>query len=161
MAAKTGSEKGGKNTKKSSVLLIIIIVLLLIVILAAVLIFTGIVKLPFLSVAQGQTEETALQPRLLYSLQEFQVNLADSGTKRFLRTSIDLAYNEKKLTKELETRQSEIRSLIITVLRSKHVADLGEPGGMKSLEEDLLATLNSALVEGEIMAVYYREFIFQ
>jgi flagellar FliL protein len=166
MAAKAGTDKeaaeakGGKKKKGRPLLLIIIIVILLVVILALGALFFIFDGFPF-SGGDDVQEEVVEQPRYLYSLQEFQVNLADPGTRRFLRTTLDLAYDEKSLTKELESRESEIRSLIISVLRSKYVVDLDEPGGMKGLEQDLLHVLNSALVEGEIKAIYYREFIFQ
>lgn len=166
MAAKAVAEKeaaeGKKKKKGKPLLLIIIVVILLVVILALGVVFLLFDGFSFIGGSDDAAEEEVVEPpRFLYSLKEFQVNLADPGTRRFLRTTMDLAYNEKALTKELETRESEIRSLIISVLRSKYVVDLDEPGGMKGLEQDLLHVLNSALVEGEIKAIYYREFIFQ
>ena len=168
MAAKTGSEKEtagakDKKTKKGSPLLLLTSALLLVLICLVALVFTGIIKLPFLKQAAAVPQAAAeqAQPRFLYSLHEFQVNLADSGSKRFLRTTIDLAYDDKKLAKEIEARESEVRSVIISVLRGKHTADLGEPGGMKGLEQDLLKALNDTLSKGEVKAIYYREFIFQ
>jgi flagellar protein FliL len=155
--------KAGKSKKKRSPLLLILLIGIPVLLLGALLgVHFLMGGLPFLSSSEEDVAEVVeALPRYTFAMQEFQVNLADEGTRRFLRTTIDLAYNEKKLTKEIETRQSELRSHIISVLRSKFVSDLGEPGGMEALEQDLLQRLNSLLKVGEIEAIYYKEFIFQ
>lgn len=157
------SKEGKKEKKRKPVILFIIIgvVLLLILGTAAFFIFFG-GGLPFLGSDDTDAhEEVAAPPRFTYPMAEFQVNLYDPVARRFLRMKIDLAYDEKALNKEIETRESELRSSIIEVLRSKTVDDLDEPGGMKALEEDLLEVVNNVLLEGEVRAIYYKEFIFQ
>jgi len=155
--------KTGKEKKKRSPLLLILLIGIPFLLLGGLAVFHFFLGgLPFLSSGEEEVAEVVeARPRHTYAMQEFQVNLADEGTRRFLRTTIDLAYNEKALTKEIETRQSELRSHIISILRSKYVSDLGEPGGMQALEQDLLQKLNSLLEAGEIEAIYYKEFIFQ
>lgn len=169
MAAKTDlengetTEKGAKKEKKRKPLLLIILVLVLVLIIGAVVAFFFFRdSLPFFG-SGDETEEAEAEerPSLIYSMREFQVNLADQGTRRFLRTTMDLAFNEKALTKEIEERESELRSHIISILRSKFVIDLDEPGGMKNLEIELIERLNSVLESGTIEAIYYNEFIFQ
>ncbi len=165
MADKTKEKNetpGGKKKKNK-------LWLILIIILVAVLLSIGLLgflflggNLPFFdNTADKPDQVSADPPRYIYSMAEFQVNLADPGTRRFLRTTIDLAYNEKALTKEIERRESELRSQIISILRSKYVLDLDEPGGMDQLEGDLIEQLNGLLEAGEIEAIYYKEFIFQ
>ncbi len=169
MAAKTDVENGettdkkAKKEKKRKPLLLIILILVLVLIVGGVAaIFFLRNSLPFFGGGEATEEvQEEERPRLLYSMREFQVNLADQGTRRFLRTTMDLAYNEKKLTKEIEARESELRSHIISILRSKFVIDLDEPGGMKNLEKELIERLNSVLENGTIEAIYYKEFIFQ
>ncbi len=118
-------------------------------------------SLPLISRLLGEETAENTIPSYIYPLREFQVNLADPGSRRFLRITIDLAYDDRALTKELEERDSEVRSHIIAVLRSKYVVDLDEPGGMEKLEQDLIQRLNSFLEEGEIKAIYYKELIYQ
>ena len=169
MVAKTNAEesevteKGAKKAKKRKPLLLIILMLVLVLIIGGVTtIFFLRNSLPFFG-SGDETEEVQAEerPRLIYAMREFQVNLADQGTRRFLRTTMDFAYNEKALTKEIEARESELRSHIISILRSKLAIDLDEPGGMKNLEIELIERLNSVLENGTIEAIYYKEFIFQ
>lgn len=170
MAADAKAEKGeneGKETKKAKkgkpVILFIIIGVVLLLILGAVAFFIFFGDgLPFLSSSNTDAQEEVIEPpRFTYPMAEFQVNLYDPITRRFLRMKIDLAFDERALNKEIEDRESELRSSIIEVLRSKTVEDLDEPGGMKALEEDLLEVVNNVLIEGEVRAIYYKEFIFQ
>lgn len=166
MAAKTenneaeGKEEQGKK-RKPLLLIILVVVFLLILGTLAFFFFVG-GGLPFLGSDETEDQEDAdLRPRFSYAMSEFQVNLHDPVTRRFLRMTIELAYDEKALNKEIEERESELRSTIIEILRSKRVEDLDEPGGMKSLEADLLQGINEILNEGEVKTIYYLEFIFQ
>lgn len=155
------AEKEKVAEKKNPPWLIIILTgtfLLAALALGAFYLLTG--NLPFLTRDGSVTVENSV-PRYTYSMREFQVNLADSGSRRFLRMTIDLAYDERALAKELEERDSELRSHIIAVLRSKYVVDLDEPGGMENLERDILQRLNALLEKGDIRAVYYKELIYQ
>ena len=156
------SEQGGKGGKKRKPLLLIVIIPVLLLAAGGLAFFFFGESLPFIE-TPGEPGDSASDgpPRHLYAMSEFQVNLADPGTRRFLRMKVDLAYNERGLNREIEERESELRSHIISILRSKFIADLEEPGGMKSLEEELLDRLNSILDSGKLEAIYYKEFIFQ
>ncbi len=155
-------EQGEIKVKKRKPLLLIIVIFILVLILGGLAFFFFGDSLPFISERNG-TEAVVddSPPDHIYQMSEFQVNLADPGTRRFLRVTMDFAYDDRALTREIEERESEVRSHIISILRSKFVEDLEEPGGMKALEEDIIERLNSVLDSGEIKAIYYKEFIFQ
>ncbi len=101
------------------------------------------------------------QPRYIESMREFQVNLADEGGRRYLRVSFELGFNESRLRNELESRDSEIRSEIMAVLRAKTVEDLQEPGGQNALKDEIILSMNDILVTGVIQDLYFTEFIIQ
>ncbi|MGM0651885.1 MAG: flagellar basal body-associated FliL family protein [Bacillota bacterium] len=164
MTAKPAEEKvegKGKEGKKGKPLLLIILIIVLVLGLGAAGLFFFGVGLPFLGDDSADQPDVETPPEYSYSMEEYQVNLADPGNRRFLRMTIDLAYDEKDLAGEIEEREAELRSKIISVLRSKYVEDLEEPGGMESLEQDLLRAINDILNTGEVEAIYYKEFIFQ
>ena len=101
------------------------------------------------------------QPRYIESMRDFQVNLADTGGRRYLRVNFELGFNESRLQNELDSRNSEIRSEIIAVLRAKTVEDLQEPGGQSALKDEIILRMNEVLVTGEIQDLYFTEFIIQ
>ncbi len=101
------------------------------------------------------------QPRFVEPIQDYQVNLADTGGRRYLRIRFEVGFNESRLQKELESRESEIRSEIIALLRSKTAEDLQEPGGQSMLKDEIIIRMNDILVSGEVRDLYYTEFIIQ
>lgn len=101
------------------------------------------------------------QPEYIEPLREFQVNLSDEGGRRYLRTHIHLGFDDRRLQGEMSSREEEIRSEIIALLRAKSVGDLQEPGGMNALGDDIIDRLNGILVTGELKAIYFTEFIIQ
>lgn len=117
--------------------------------------------LPFVTSDQGGDTTPGAFPRYSIPMKEFQVNLADQGARRFLRMRIYLAFDERALLKEIEERGPEIRSNIITILRSKTVADLDGPEGMEALRLVILDRLNELLQGGRITSLYFDELIIQ
>ncbi len=94
-------------------------------------------------------------------LREFVVNPADPGGRRFLKLDIYVAFDQDELRQEIEEREKEINTEIITLLRSKTVDDYQEPGGTEKLRRELVERLNQILEKGKIKEVYFEEFVFQ
>ena len=111
--------------------------------------------------ARGEQNSAPEEPRYVLPMKEFQVNLADPGAKRFLRTHICLAFNERRLQKEIEAREPELRSEIIAVLRGHTVADLAGPEGMEALRRAIVERLNAVLHDGQIETLYFDELLIQ
>lgn len=103
------------------------------------------------------------EPKLvLGSSQEFTANIVDPGMKRYLRVRMTFEYIESKaLVKELEVRNPEVRDAILGVLRSKTVAELVGVGTTEQLRAELVAAINYVLSEGEVLALYFTEFVIQ
>ncbi len=109
-------------------------------------------------------------PDHVMPLEEFTVNLADPGGNRFIRMEMYLGFDDGELGEELEERKPEVRTTIISFMRSKTVEDLSEPveeqegetqGGMDQLREDMAQELNQILETGEIETVYFNKFVVQ
>lgn len=90
-------------------------------------------------------------------IDSFVVNLADQG--RYLRTTITLEYTDTAVERELAAREYRVRDAIISVLRTKQVADL-QPSATGALREELITAINQAL-SGKIIGLYFDEFIIQ
>ena len=99
--------------------------------------------------------------RYLISIKEFQTNLADQGARRYIRLKIYLGSNDRSLAKEVERREPELRSVIITILRSTKVSDLEGGEGMDLLKSNILEQSNALILSGEIEDVFFDEFIIQ
>ncbi|MGI6413521.1 MAG: flagellar basal body-associated FliL family protein [Syntrophomonadaceae bacterium] len=93
------------------------------------------------------------------TLSSFTANLADH--RRYVRTTIILEYSSKKLEKELETSQHRIKDEILSVLRSKKVSDVDSAQKVEELKKELLRSINTQLVNGQITGLFFEEFIIQ
>ncbi|MHB1125902.1 MAG: flagellar basal body-associated FliL family protein [Bacillota bacterium] len=141
-------KEGGKSKKP-------IMILLAIIALAGVANFLGLFpgEKQVAELSPPQVEEFTKKP-----LEPFTVNLADPNFRRYLRVQVTLEYTGKELEEELEEKYHRMRDAIITTLRSKMAADLGND---VALREELLTTVNSVLVNGKITGIYFGDFIVQ
>lgn len=150
-------QRGGNE---KTLLILLIIVLVLFFITTAFFLFGKNLMAMLPPFATGKEKEE-IGPRYQINLKEFQVNLADHDGRRYLRVKLVLGYNTKALAKEIEQRENEMRSVVITLLRGKTVADLAEPGGTVNLQSDLMTELNRFLTTGALEAIYFDELIIQ
>lgn len=137
--------------------------LLWIGLVAVVLAAVGTSFLTFYLFGRGKDANVKVpQPKDMVSMSvgDFTVNLADKGGLHFLRASISLGIRGAKAEK-LKARESQIRDLVIQVLRGKTKADLENAQGLENLRKELLRKLSQALGEGQVYAVYFTDFVVQ
>lgn len=96
-----------------------------------------------------------------FTLDSFVVNLADADYRRYLRVTLTLEYCEPELEKELLAKKHRIRDVVIEVLRSKKIADLGSGGQTDALRKQLQEAINQNLTQGKIEGLYFEEFLVQ
>jgi flagellar protein FliL len=109
----------------------------------------------------GNPGEDEPIPLTYISPMDFTVNLADVGQRRYLKASVAFATNHKNLEKEILDRKPEIRDLVIELFRSRTVTDLNTLTGTEKLREEIKVQVNGRLKTGEILEVYFTEFIIQ
>jgi len=98
---------------------------------------------------------------ILVRMDEFVTNLAAADNRRFVKIQVDMEVGSPEAAKELLARTSQVRDQIFMVLRSRTVADLAGPEGMKRLGADLIAGANKVLSNGGVSAIYFVEFAIQ
>lgn len=100
----------------------------------------------------------------LVSFETFLVNLADPGGDRFLKATIRAVLSDPEVAEELqrdELTRSRVRDRIISVLTSRTVEDVANPGGKDSLRQQLLREINEALPDDVVTEVLFVEFVVQ
>jgi flagellar basal body-associated protein FliL len=107
--------------------------------------------------APNMAQEREL-PTYQVPLETFTVNLKDNNYRRFLRTYITVETSEKKVIKEMTEKQYKIKDTINSVLAAKNAGDLEDRDRLK---EELIAAINSHLTEGEVVGLYFEQFIIQ
>ncbi len=107
----------------------------------------------------SETGEAREQDGVLFPLDNFTANLAQGdGPRRFVRLNAVLKFNKDSSEEEFKARKPQIRDTIISILNSKRAEDLLKVEGKSYLKEEVKAAINSFLVDGKVIDVFYVSF---
>ena len=96
---------------------------------------------------------------ILLALDGFTANLAQGdGPRRFVRLNLVLKFSKDSKDEEFRARKPQIRDTIINILNSKRAEDLLKVEGKNYLKEEIKSAINSFLLNGHIMDVFYIGF---
>lgn len=96
---------------------------------------------------------------ILYPLDPFTANLAQGdGPRRFIRLNAVLKFSRDSSEAEFNSRKPQIRDTIISTLNSKRAEDLLQSEGKEFLKEELKAAINTFLVDGRVVDIFYVGF---
>jgi flagellar basal body-associated protein FliL len=111
--------------------------------------------------AEASTEYTAPYK---YSMEEFLVNLADEGGKRYFKVKLTIGYDTKKtkeMTAEFEEKADNLRDSIISVLRAKKSTELVTQKNIDDLKKDILIKINPIFENGKAYNIYFTDILIQ
>ncbi|UNC91754.1 flagellar basal body-associated FliL family protein [Candidatus Contubernalis alkaliaceticus] len=111
--------------------------------------------------AESEKAVTEKDPEFTSHPMHFTVNLAEPEQRRYLRVTIELGYDQKNMTKEIEKKEAELRDIVINILRTKSVKDISSSEGTESLRLEITKQLDNSLIEGKLREVYFTEFLIQ
>ncbi len=105
------------------------------------------------------TGEAQVDDGILFPLDGFTANLAQGdGARRFARINLVLKFSKNSNEEEFKRRKAQIRDAIITILNSKRPEDLLNVEGKGFLKEEIKSSINSFLVDGSVIDVFYVSF---
>jgi flagellar FliL protein len=108
---------------------------------------------------KSETGEAKEQSGKLFPLDGFTANLAQGdGPRRFIRLNAVLKLSSEAKEEEYKARKPQIRDAIISILNSKRPQDLLKGQGKEYLKEEIKSSINTFLVEGKVLDVYYVGF---
>jgi len=108
-----------------------------------------------------EAEDSGDAQPILIELDDFTVNLADTGVSRFLRTKIKLEVRSDTSQKKVETNMAKISDLVITLLSSKKFSDIRTAQGKFSLKEELVHRINRLVGGKPVKKLYFTDFVSQ
>jgi|Deesub1362A_J573_1020465.scaffolds.fasta_scaffold00029_41 flagellar FliL protein len=111
----------------------------------------------------GRVEAEETTPKLKFlDFGSTVVNLADHPGNRFFRVALVLEFLDDGLVeKEIAEKEHRIRDGLVFLLRQKTTADLRVPEAPNRLREEIREEINRHLEQGEVVNVYFTEFIIQ
>jgi flagellar FliL protein len=102
--------------------------------------------------------------RVHRDLGEFMVNPADSisaGGLRFIKAQVSLGVSPARVYDQVDQQLPKVRDAIIRILSSKTVDELDNPEDREFLKDEIRFAINRFLSGGEVLQVYFSEFIIQ
>ena len=110
---------------------------------------------------EAEEEEPVDEMGEIFALDTFIVNLSDNGGKRFLRVTMDLELKGEDIPQEIEKRLSQVRDAIFTILPTKKFEDIHSVQGKIALRNEIMTSINGILQKGEVVNVFFTEFVIQ
>ena len=97
------------------------------------------------------------------TLDEFLVNLADSGSDHFLKVTVGLELDKGKgkTPESLKEDTPLIRDAVLASLSSKTRDQIAPEGGREKLKAEIKKKVNAALGEDDVQGVYFTNFVTQ
>lgn len=152
------NEKGSKEFEKKPTSNLLIIVLALVVLLGA---GGAGAYFMFLQKPAGTSVAKEKEQPVDYAMNTFLVNLADPGSKRFLKLTMVLELTSKDVADECKTDDSELRDRVLTVLSSQESDAIVAPEDKLRLKKLLMKSLNNVLTKGQALNIYFTDFLIQ
>lgn len=91
---------------------------------------------------------------------DFLVNLANTDSKRYLKTKIYIGYDNSKMASELSANKAVIRDAINSVLRTKKAEDI-TPKGVEDLKKEILDRISPIFQNGKPNNIYFYDILVQ
>ena len=114
------------------------------------------------AIAVGADDETGAakeEKGILERLDGFTANLAQGdGPKRYVRLNAVLKFSDDSKPEEIKARVPQIRDTIISILNTKRPNDLLKVEGKNYLKEEIKAAINTFLVNGNVIDIFYMSF---
>lgn len=106
-------------------------------------------------------EKTEEKGGVIFDLDPFVVNLADTPEIRYLKLTIKLELAKEEYAEEVTNRLPQIRDSLLILFSSKEYASIRTVEGKMELRDEILQRLNTILKKGAVKAAYFTDFVAQ
>lgn len=109
----------------------------------------------------GGKQGQAASPGVMFDLDPFIVNLADTPDIRYLKLTIKLEAEGEAVVAELSSRIPQIRDAVLVLLSSKDVSAVRTTQGKFQLRDEITQRINGLLKKTGVRSAYFTEFVVQ
>lgn len=143
-------------TKKKSKLPIILAAVLVVLIAGGFTTYAFLTKSFFFAPkAEKKIEEQE------YSLKEFIVNLNEEKTKRYIKATVVLGYEDTKALSKLDGNNAQLRDRVISIFRSKSGEYIEDVNNTDALKQEIIKGVNELLEEEIVKNIYFVDILIQ
>ncbi len=102
--------------------------------------------------------------RVYQEMGELLLNPADAATDlglRYIKPHLRLGVSPASAYAQLDAQQPKLRDAVIRILTAKPVEQLDNPEDREFIKDEIRFAVNKMLYRGEVLQVYFSEFIIQ
>lgn len=103
----------------------------------------------------------ALERGTIVMMDNVVVNLVDARGTHYLKVAVALEFKEKELEQEINERMPELRDLLINHLASRPMEEVINRDAREVIKRQLLDLFNKRLHSGQLLNVYFSDFVVQ
>ena len=109
----------------------------------------------------SEVEEEVLPFGAIYLIEDLVVNPAGSGGTRYLCVSLGFEASEPATVSELETRDAQVKDVLIRIFGSKSVPELIDVELREAMRGEIRESVDSVLHPHHLDGVYFVNFVLQ
>ncbi len=98
---------------------------------------------------------------VIYDLEPFIVNLADTTKVRYLKTTIKLDLISEKYVEDMNAHLPKVRDTLLLLLSSKEFAAIRSVEGKMELRDEILQRVNAVFNNNKVKMAYFTDFVTQ
>ena len=97
----------------------------------------------------------------MVNIDEFIVNIISGDAAHYVKASLTVEVTNDQVKAEVEQRMPQMRDAILLLISNKTYEELQDLQGKKQLKAELLSTVNSFLQTGQVVSIYFTNFVVQ
>jgi flagellar FliL protein len=111
----------------------------------------------------GKNEDEGDKPERgkIISLDNIVVNLRENNELYYLKLAVGLEIENSEMEEEIKAREPNLRDIIIEHVSSRRVSDLDTIEERNAMKKELHMKINNALRTGDLIQLYFSEFVIQ
>jgi flagellar FliL protein len=94
-------------------------------------------------------------------LENIVLNLSENDRLYYLKITMGLEVSTPDMEKEVKKREAHLRDIVISCISGKGVTELDNEEERNSLKTELYRKLNKALTTGDLIQIYFSDFVIQ
>ncbi len=94
-------------------------------------------------------------------LENIVLNLTENDRLYYLKVTMGLEVSSPDMEKEVKNREAHLRDVVISCISGKKVTELDDEDERNSLKTELYRKLNEALTSGDLIQIYFSDFVIQ
>ncbi len=97
----------------------------------------------------------------MVNIEEFIINIISGDAAHYVKTSLTVELSNEEVKSEVEQRMPQMRDAILLLIGNKTYEELQDLQGKKQLKAELQNRINSFLMTGQVISIYFTNFVVQ